>query len=306
MKRGINIGDHFENIYDTTEKFVNPVSDWYYDTITELGFDHVRIPVKWSLWTDDENGYKINEEFAVEVEKTVKRFLDCGLEVVLNVHHFREAMDKPRENAEKLFAIWEQVGERFKDYPDELSFEVMNEPTWRTTPEEWNEVQKEALEVIRKTNPTRRVEVCAIDYSGLVALDNLQLPDDDNLIATFHFYDPFDFTHQGAEWSPTMKDVSGIRWEGTDEDKAFIEARFVAHAKYFSHRNNNIEMNLGEFGAYGRIADMDDRARWTKCVREVCEKYGFSWTYWEFNRGFGICDTEGNRNQPLIDALLKD
>ena len=62
----------------------------------------------------------------------------------------------------------------------------MNEPTWRTTPEEWNEVQEEALAVIRKTNPTRTVMVCGIDYSGLVALDNLKIPKDDNLIATSH------------------------------------------------------------------------------------------------------------------------
>lgn len=306
MKRGINIGDHFENTYDTTEKFVNPVADWYYDTITELGFDHVRIPVRWSIWTDDKNGYKINEEFANEVEKTVKRFLDCGLEVILNVHHFREAMDKPRENSKKLFAIWEQIGERFANYPDELIFEVMNEPTWRTTDDEWNAVQTEAVEVIRKSNPTRRVEVCGTDYSGLVALDRLVLPKDDNLIATFHFYDPFEFTHQGAEWSPSMKDTRGITWGESEDDFEFIEARIIAHAKNFSRTHNNIEMNLGEFGAYGKYADMKSRVKWTKCVRKVCEKLGYSWTYWEFNRGFGICDAEGNRNQELIDALLKD
>ena len=304
MKRGINIGDHFENTYDTTVPFENPVKEWYYPLIKKLGFDHVRIPVRWSIWTDDDNGYKINEEFMVEVEKTVKRFLDEGLEVILNVHHFREAMDKPRENAEKLFAIWEQVGARFAGYSDALIFEVMNEPTWRTTAEEWNEVQAEAVEVIRKTNPTRRIEVCSVDYSGLVALDRLEIPKDDNLIATFHFHDPFPFTHQGAAWSPTMKDVSGIRWEGTPDDEEFIEARIIAHAKNFSRTHGNIEMNLGEFGAYGKTALLEDRVKWTRCVRKACEKLGYSWTYWEFNRGFGIADTEGNVNEALVEALL--
>ena len=306
MKRGINIGDHFENTYDPNEEFINPVKDWYYDAIVNLGFDHVRLPVRWSIWTDDENNFKIKENFFNEVEKTVKRFLDCGLEVILNVHHFREAMDKPLENSEKLYAIWEQVGERFASYPDELIFEVMNEPTWRTTDDEWNAVQAQAVKVIRKTNPTRRIEVCGIDYSGLVALDRLVLPETDNLIATFHFYDPFEFTHQGAEWSPTMKDASGIRWLGTDDEKEYIKARIIAHAKHFSRTHNNIEMNLGEFGAYSKCADVNDRAKWTRSVREVCEELGYSWTYWEFNRGFGIYTPEGKLNKEIADALLSD
>jgi len=154
MKRGINIGDHLELDFNKSVPFENPVKEWYYEEIKKLGFDHVRLPVKWSWWTDDENGFKIDETFFNEVEITVKKLLERDLEVILNVHHFREAMDEPRKYSKKLFAIWEQVGERFKDYSDKLIFEVMNEPTWKTTPEEWNEVQEEALAIIRKTNNT--------------------------------------------------------------------------------------------------------------------------------------------------------
>ena len=63
-------------------------------------------------------------------------------------------------------------------------------------------------------------------------------------------------------------------------------------------------MNLGEFGAYGKTALLEDRVKWTRCVRKACEKLGYSWTYWEFNRGFGIADTEGNVNEALVEALL--
>ena len=306
MKRGINIGDHLELDFDKSIPFENPVKEWYYEEIKKLGFDHVRLPVKWSWWTDDENGFEIDEVFFNEVEKTVQKLLDKDLEVVLNVHHFREAMDEPRKYSKKLFAIWEQVAPRFKDYSNKLIFEIMNEPTWKTTPEEWNEVQEEALAIIRKTNPTRKVMVCGIDYTGLVALDNLKIPNDNNLIATFHFYDPFEFTHQGAPWSATMKDSRGTHWYGTDDDKEFIMARFIAHAKNFQRRNNNIEMNLGEFGAYHKFNEMDEVCNWTKCVRETAEKLGYSWTYWEFNRNFGIYTPDGQPKQDLIDALLKD
>lgn len=305
MKRGINIGDHFENVYDTAKPFANPVQDWYYDTIKALGFDHVRLPVKWSLWTDDQNGYAINETFMNEVEKTVDRFLKLGLEVVLNVHHFREAMDDPKGNAPKLYAIWEQVAKRFCGYPDALIFEVMNEPTWRAPANDWNAVQQAAVQVIRKTNPTRRVMICGVDYSGLFALDDLIPPDDPNLIATFHYYFPLEFTHQGAAWSPSYADIKGVKWMGTQKEREDVYQGIKEHAAAFGQKYH-MPVNLGEFGVYGKFADMESRARWTRCVRETCESLGISWSYWEFNRGFGICTANGDKIWPLIDALTKD
>ena len=302
MKRGINIGDHFEETYDTTVPFKTPMQEWYYDKIPKSGFDHVRLPVRWSIWTDDDNGYKINPMFFAEVEKTVKRLLDLGLEVVLNVHHFREASDDPKGNFKKLKAIWEQVAKRFCDYPQSLVFEVMNEPTWRTTAEDWNEVQDAIVGVIRETNKTRRIMLCGIDYSGIFALDRMIPPKDDNLIGTFHYYFPLEFTHQGAHWSPTYKDLSGVSWKGTDEQISNIENDIRNHAVAWGEKYG-IPMNLGEFGVYGLNAEMEDRARWTRCVCDTCEKFGISWSYWELDRGFGCFKPDGEPVVPILNAL---
>ncbi len=302
MKRGINIGDFFENDYDVTKPFENPVPEWSYDAVCKAGFDHVRIPVRWSIWTDDANGYKINEKYAQEVENSVNIYLDNGLEVIINVHHFREAMDAPKENSEKLYAIWEQVAERFKGYSDKLIFEVMNEPTWRTTAEEWNEVQNECVKTIRKTNPTRKVMVCGIDYSGVFAMDDLVPIEDDNLIGTFHYYFPLEFTHQGAAWSPTYVDLRDVEWQGTDEEKANVVKTITEHAVAWSKKYGH-PVNLGEFGVYGKYAKMEDRARWTDWVTKICEENDISWSYWELCRGFGCFEPDGTQIKPLIDAL---
>ena len=304
FKRGINIGDHFEEVPIPGEKFKNPIGDEYYDDVKRLGFDHIRLPAKWDAHTDDEHGFKIDPYFLDMYVDSVDKFLQRDLSVIVNIHHFREAMDAPKANSKKIYAIWEQLADKFKDYSDKLVFEVMNEPTWRTTAEEWNEVQNQAVKIIRETNPTREIEVCGIDYSGLFAMDKLVPPkNDENIIGTFHYYFPLEFTHQGAPWSPTYADLHDVRWLGTPEDYENIRKNIVEHAVAWS-KKYNLPANLGEFGVY-RAAEMTDRAKYTRAVREICEENGISWTYWEYNRNFGIRNLNTDEYyQPLIDALV--
>lgn len=305
IKRGINIGDHFENTPKPGVEFENPIKEWYYDLIKGLGFDHIRLPAKWSAHSDDHNKFKIDERFAQMVEDTVDRFISLDMTVILNIHHFREAADDPESQYDKLCALWDQIALRFKDKSDYLIFEVMNEPRWNVDAKIWNRIQNDLVGIIRKSNPTRTVMIGGIDYNGIYALKDMVPPkDDQNILATFHYYFPLEFTHQGASWSPTYTDISDIKWMGTDDEINDVKNGML-HAKAWMDKYN-LPMNLGEFGAYSK-GDIDSRVRWTKCVREAAEELGISWSYWEFNRGFGICEKEKPEViQPLVDALLKD
>jgi endoglucanase len=50
---------------------------------------------------------------------------------------------------------------------------------------------------------------------------------------------------------------------------------------------------------------MDDRALWTRAVAREAEKWGFSWSYWEFCSEFGAYDPALQRwRRPLLNALL--
>jgi len=50
---------------------------------------------------------------------------------------------------------------------------------------------------------------------------------------------------------------------------------------------------------------MDDRALWTRAVAREAEKWGFSWSYWEFCSEFGAYDPAVRRwRRPLLNALL--
>jgi len=119
-------------------------------------------------------------------------------------------------------------------------------------------------------------------------LAKLKLPEDANLIVTVHYYSPFEFTHQGAEWADAkVRDLKGIKWEGTDAEMAALRKDLDTAAKWA--KENKRPVFLGEFGAYSK-GDMDSRAKWTRAVAREAEARGFSWAYWEFGAGFGAYD----------------
>ncbi|OJU16652.1 MAG: hypothetical protein BGN88_12460 [Clostridiales bacterium 43-6] len=300
--KGINIGDHFEVRRKPGEDFINPVGDYYFPIIKDLGFDHIRLPVRWSLYTRDEDDYQIEAFFLDAVTHTVKSALDNGFTLILNVHHFIEMSEDALGNKEKLFAIWEQLSFVYKDYPQELIFEVMNEPQTGVDSGLWNEIQNCCVEIIRKTNPTRKIMIGGTFWNSCEGLVLLNPVPDENLIATFHFYEPHSFTHQGARWSPENYGFKDVQWLGTKEERAYV-TNVLTKAKNWAEEHH-MPVNMGEFGAYS-TGDMASRARWTEHVRKEAERLGISFTYWEFCHGFGIYDKATKTfRQELVQALL--
>jgi endoglucanase len=168
----------------------------------------------------------------------------------------------------------------------------------------WNELAAEALAVIRKTNPARAVIIGSTNWNGIDALPLLDLPDDPHVIVTFHYYQPFEFTHQGAEWNSRSEPWLGTEWPEDPLDPRLIELDFERAANWAEQQG--VPLLLGEFGAYRR-ADIDSRVRWTTHVARAAEAQGFAWAYWEFGSGFGAYDrAEGAWRSGLLGALIPD
>jgi endoglucanase len=121
------------------------------------------------------------------------------------------------------------------------------------------------LPVVRATNPDRTVVIGPVRWNNLDELPNLVLPRADrNIIVTFHSYEPFGFTHQGAPWVEGMKDVHGVAFTGDDERR--IASDYDKVAAWSKAEDRPILM--GEFGAYDRSGTpMEARARYTATVR---------------------------------------
>lgn len=301
LGRGVNLGNALEAPYEGAWGLV--LREEYFRLIKEAGFHSVRIPIRWSAHALEKEPYTIDSRFFERVDWAVNQALSQGLLVVINMHHFGELMASPQGQRERFLALWKQIAEHYQGYPPELLFELLNEPSERLTAAIWNELLRDALRVIRASNPDRNVIVGPVQWNNIRALSSLKLPSEDrHLIVTIHYYEPFQFTHQGAEWVAGARAWLGTTWQGTEAERRAIEADFDLAATWAKREGR--PLYLGEFGAYS-TADMDSRARWTSFVARQAEARGMSWAYWEFGAGFGVYDrARGDWHKPLLEALI--
>jgi len=301
LGRGINLGNALEAPEEGA--WGVRIQNDYFTLIKDKRFDSVRIPIRWSAHADPKPPYIIQNTFFKRVDEVIDEALANGLRVVINIHHYEELMKEPAAHRDRFLALWKQIAEHYQNYPDSLYFELLNEPTGLLSAELWNAYLAAAIEVIRKTNPKRPIIVDTAEWGGLTSLNKLMLPDKDrNLIVSYHYYEPFHFTHQGAPWIGGSSPWVGTTWVGTAHQQEKIEEDFDDAAQWAE--TNDRPLYMGEFGAY-KEADERSRALWTEFVARAAEKQEISWAYWEFCAGFGIYDPEkGVWRTTLLEALI--
>lgn len=301
LGRGINLGNALEAPKEG-EWGVTLKAD-YFTAIKKAGFDSVRLPVKWSAHAKKEAPYTIEDTLLQRVDWAIDQALKNNLAIIVNVHHYDEIYEEPDAHAERLAAIWKQLAERYKGQGPKVYFELLNEPHSTLTDDKWNAQAASLIALIRKTNPDRTIITGPSQWNSVHNLKNLHLPADDrHLIATFHYYLPFEFTHQGAPWQEGADKWKGRTWPRTPEEQQQLAKDFDMAAAWSKEHQRPIL--LGEFGVFG-AAQMQQRAKWTTAVRQAAEDRGFAWSYWEFCSGFGAYDPKQDAwREPLLSALI--
>lgn len=300
LKRGINLG----NMLEAPEEgeWGLTVQEEYFDLIKDAGFDFIRLPVRWNTHAQQDWPYTIDAAFFARVDEIVQWALERDMAIIIDFHHYEEMMWDPWIHKDRFLEIWKQAAAHYKDLPPTILFELLNEPSNQLNASLWNQYLFEALRIIRETNPTRDVVIGPASWNAYDWVSTLDVPDDEHLIITFHYYLPFEFTHQGAEWVEGSEPWVGTTWDATDEDKAVITAHFDSVAEWARRKSGRLL--LGEFGAYSK-GDLDSRLRWTEFVRREAERHGFAWAYWEFAAGFGAYDPDARVwREELLKALI--
>lgn len=275
--------------------------DWGYtilradiDRIAAAGFDTIRLPVRLDTRWD---GARLDPAFLARVDEVIGWARAAGLRTILDLHHFDAFMDDPDAMTPTLVAIWDALGAHFADAPDDLIFELLNEPRAPVDTARMGEVNATIIARLRPAHPTRWIVTGGAGWNAPAELDRLPPPVPYE-VRTFHYYDPYPFTHQQAPYldDPPPPD----RW-GSDFDRAQVAADFGAFATLEG------PLFLGEFGTYAAGPDAD-RAAWTEAVRRAAESEGIPWCYWSFSQGdipgFAAVDAAGNWLPGYPDILL--
>lgn len=275
----------------------------HFKLIKEAGFDNVRIvimPFKFAL---NDKTFDIDPKFFVTLDWAVEQALANNLMPIIDFHEHNAFQEDPIGLSPMFLSMWRQIAEHYQDAPEEVLFEIANEPNMN--PEIWNVIHAQAHAIIRKSNPDRTLLIGPIYGNQIMYLKDLKLPkDDENIIVPIHYYSPIQFTHQGAPWSTRNKDLSGIEWTNTKSEEEAVNNDFdvaVAWAK-----EHNRPLTLGEFGAY-EVADMDSRARWTTYIARQAEARGWSWSYWQLDKDFVLYDIDNDKwVEPIKNALIPE
>jgi endoglucanase len=301
LGRGINLGNALDA--PTEGEWGVTLEESYFQTIRDAGFDSVRIPVRFSAHALTEAPYTIDAAFMDRVAWAVDQAVARKLAVVLNTHHYAAIYDDPEAQTKRMLGMREQIAGRFRDTPPTVVFEILNQPTGRLGEAKWNALLRQALAVIRRSNPTRIVMIGPAGGNRPDALPGLDLPDDDRrIIVTVHYYSPDEFTNQGAAWVEGADKWLGMKWTGSDAEKQAINRDLDVASAWAKEHDR--PMHLGEFGVY-EAAEMDSRARWAGFMVEQCIQRGWAFHYWEFCSGFGAYDPQARQwRKPLLDALV--
>ena len=222
--RGVNLGNALDapwpGVWGVT------ITETLVQSVSSAGFNAIRVPVRFSAHTGPAPDYILSETILQSTDQVIQWGLDAGLVVILDVHHFDALMQAPAAEEARYLAIWDQLASRYRSLPTALYFELLNEPHGDLDGETWNRLIAESIQHIRQTNPTRTIIIGGLDYSTIDSLNDLVLPDDSHLAATFHYYEPFEFTHQGASWVSGATAWTGTTWDGTSAEVSAIEQAF--------------------------------------------------------------------------------
>jgi endoglucanase len=254
--------------------------------IADAGFTAVRLPVRFSTHAGAAPPYAIDRRFMERVAHIVDLATARGLSVIVDMHHYEELFTDPEGQAPRFAALWRQVGERFRDAPATVSFELINEPHDKLVAGNLLAVIEPALAEVRRSNPTRTVVIDGPAWAGLNEMLTSPFPDDPYVVPTFHYYSPVNFGLDKADWlTPVSRDEFG-----TETDFAEI-ARDLAEAQDYMARTGRVPF-VGEYGAWeGR--PLGERAEYYETLSEAFASIGLQSCAWGYTNTFQLWQDKG-------------
>ena len=289
--------------------------------MSQLGLKTVRLPVVFDVWEDGQIPYDFDQIQYFEATDSILAWCKhYDLNLIIDYQHGSLTQNNYLSEGDRIAALWRQIADRYKNSdPEKVFFELYNEPH-DLTAESWQSTAEKIVAAIREVAPNHTLIAGGIYWNDIGGLLELEPFEDKNIIYTFHYYEPFLFTHQGTEWVGAPTATLGIPFpydadlmpplapaaKGTWGESAYnayaFESQYstmedaVGWAKLWSNMMN-LPILCGEWGSYYK-AGLENRCRHATVVREIMEYMDIPFCYWEWDQGFSLFEGE-----PAIEHL---
>jgi len=313
FSRGFNFSKWFEfkSVEDIQfERFV----EQDFANVKSIGADVVRLPIAMHNFTSGAPDYVLDPVFIKYLDSAVDWAEKHKLHIILDNHSFHPVNPTDVNIDGILIPVWEQTARHYKDRSDYVLYEILNEPH-HIADERWGEIQGMAIEAIRRIDKKHTIIAGGTGYNSIEKLATLPAYKDNNLIYTFHFYDPHIFTHQGATWeNPSLAPLKELPFPAEKgrmpEIPADLKGTWVEKAlesyeqdcspeKLFAtldiaaafSKERDVQVFCGEFGVFMIQSPEADRVNWYRLICDALNKRNIPWTSWDYFGGFGIFKT---------------
>jgi len=290
----------------------NPVEDDF-RWIADWGFDFVRLPMNYRLWSEPyppAGGRsfaepRLKEEVLEKIDLAVELGRKHGIHMNLNFHRapgycVNDSVEEPfclwtdKDALDAFCFHWSHFAKRYKDIPpDELSFNLVNEPADRQgdgtmTRERHEKVMRAALQAIHAIDPDRLVIIDGVRWGN----DTCPELADTGMGQSCRGYLPMQISHYQAPW------VNGERydeptWPTADQgngiwDRARLEEHF---GQWGDLVKQGVGVHCGECGCFNKTPHAVFLA-WFEDFLQILTGLDIGWALWQFRGGFGILDSD--------------
>jgi endoglucanase len=248
------------------------------------GFSTVRVPINFLGHALARPPYTIDSRFMGRARHVIDTLHAAGLNVIVDQHNNEDLSVMPEANRDRSAAVWRQVAAALRDEPADVWFELLNEPHDQLTNDNLLATLTPSLAAIRETNPTRIVVIGGERWSGIDSLATLPLPDDPYIVPTFHYYDPFEFTHQGAQFIHPSPPPFGRSFGGAADAQQLQDN--LAKVRAFIARTGRVPF-VGEYGAI-EIIPGEQRTAWYRTASSAFASVGVASCAWGYRNAFPL------------------
>lgn len=296
-----------------------------YKRVRDLGMNLVRFYLNYRTLEDDAKPYVYLDDGWEWIDKNIAWAKAQGVYLVLNVHipqgGFQSlakgvALWESPELQQRLIAMWQAIAKRYAGEPVVFGYDLVNEPGVTQDKQQWQSLAQRIAHAIREVDKRHPIIVERVNsVKGSWENDkelNFVKISDPNLIYTFHFYDPFSYTHQYADWVDYSRNREGGAWP--DEKRGNTRAALAKSLDQYLAwgKANNVPLYLGEWGVYKTTFEKGrGGVNWVKDMLELIEERQLINTYHTYHEAaFGIyrgneaVDPE-NRNEELYELFIQ-